>query len=293
MASKITIESVKHNTEIAKRTIVELRNELNNISAEYNNIRAEQLRAENAKLLEAVEEAKKKLVDLERKNGVKQVLLPTQNLNKINAVKSSEVPQSSPAISEPKSTSDVKENKPKKDKKPKEIKGKSGGDADNPVDARRLDLRVAKIEEVKRHPDADTLYVLKINCGEDIPRTVCSGLVKHIPIDELREKSVVLLCNLKPAKMRGIVSEAMVMCASSPDCIELLVPPNNAIPGDLIECDGFPRTPDAVMNPKRKFLKLLLQIYILMRKWRHVIKKECLGCLEKGLFYLKHLRMLL
>lgn len=159
------------------------------------------MREENAKLLEAVEEAKKKLIDLETKNGIKQILLPTQNSNKVNIVINTDVPQSTPAVSETRTTVDVKENKPKKDKKPKEVKGKTSGDADIPIDVRRLDLRIAKVEEVERHPDADTLYVLKINCGEDKPRTVCSGLVKHVPIDELREKLVVLLCNLKPAKV--------------------------------------------------------------------------------------------
>ena len=46
---------------------------------------------------------------------------------------------------------------------------------------------------------------------------VISGLVKHIPLEEMQNRMVILLCNLKPAKMRGIVSEAMVMCASTPD----------------------------------------------------------------------------
>ena len=56
-----------------------------------------------------------------------------------------------------------------------------------------------------------------IECGEEKPRQVISGLVRHIPLEEMQNRMVVLLCNLKPAKMRGIVSEAMVMCASTPD----------------------------------------------------------------------------
>ena len=50
---------------------------------------------------------------------------------------------------------------------------------------------------------------------------------------------VVLLCNLKPAKMRGIVSEAMVMCASTPEKVEILAPPAGAVPGDLVKVPGF------------------------------------------------------
>ena len=52
---------------------------------------------------------------------------------------------------------------------------------------------------------------------------VISGLVKHIPLEEMQNRMVILLCNLKPAKMRGIVSEAMVMCASTPDKVRIFL----------------------------------------------------------------------
>jgi methionyl-tRNA synthetase len=44
---------------------------------------------------------------------------------------------------------------------------------------------------------------------------VVSGLAKHIPVEELVGKKVVVLCNLKPAKMRGIESSGMVLAAGS------------------------------------------------------------------------------
>lgn len=78
----------------------------------------------------------------------------------------------------------------------------------------RLDIRVGKIVEISRHPDADSLYVEKIDVGEEKPRTVVSGLVNFIPIEEMQNRLVVVLCNLKPAKMRGIESQGMVLCAS-------------------------------------------------------------------------------
>lgn len=153
------------------------------------------MREENAKLLLAVEEAKKKLINLEVKNGVKQIPIPSQEKTSepIETVKA-------PIESKPQ-PQEVKEAKPKKEKKLKEAKEKPSVDSELPVDVGRLDLRIAKVEDVQKHPDADTLYVLKINCGEDKPRTVCSGLVKHVPIDELRDCSVMLLCNLKPVKV--------------------------------------------------------------------------------------------
>ncbi|KAJ8965031.1 hypothetical protein NQ314_004429, partial [Rhamnusium bicolor] len=143
----------------------------------------------------------------------------------------------------------IDELKSEKEKKPREQKEPA---SELPVDIGRLDLRIGKVEDVQRHPDADSLYVLKINCGEEKPRTVCSGLVKHIPIEELRDRTVVLLCNLKPVKMRGITSEAMVMCASSDAGVEVLSPPKDCLPGDLVYCDGYTRQPDAIMNPKKK-----------------------------------------
>ena len=56
----------------------------------------------------------------------------------------------------------------------------------------------------------------------------------------MQNRMVVLLCNLKPAKMRGVVSQAMVMCASSPEKVEILAPPNGSVPGDRITFDAFP-----------------------------------------------------
>ena len=87
--------------------------------------------------------------------------------------------------------------------------------------------------------DADALYLEKIECGEEKPRQVISGLVKHVPLEEMQNRMVVILCNLKPAKMRGILSEAMVMCASTPEKVEILLPPPGAAPGDLVTVPGF------------------------------------------------------
>lgn len=79
----------------------------------------------------------------------------------------------------------------------------------------RLDIRVGKIVEVSKHPDADSLYVEKIDLGEAVPRTIVSGLAKWVPIEQMENRLVAVLCNLKPAKMRGVESQGMVLCASS------------------------------------------------------------------------------
>lgn len=131
--------------------------------------------------------------------------------------------------------------------------GKEPPPAEKPVDVSRLDLRIGKIIEVAKHPDADALYVEKIDCGDPTgPRTVISGLVKHVPIEEMLNRVVVVLCNLKPVKMRGILSEAMVMCASTPEKVELLGTPEGAKPGDRVVFDNYPGEPDDQLNPKKK-----------------------------------------
>jgi aminoacyl tRNA synthase complex-interacting multifunctional protein 1 len=48
------------------------------------------------------------------------------------------------------------------------------------------------------------------------------------------------------------MSEAMVMCASTPEKVEILIPPQGAVPGDLVDFEGFTRNPDPVLNPKKK-----------------------------------------
>ena len=54
-----------------------------------------------------------------------------------------------------------------------------------PLDVSRLDMRIGQIVAVKRHADADTLYVEEVDLGEEKPRTIVSGLVKHVPIEEV------------------------------------------------------------------------------------------------------------
>ena len=57
--------------------------------------------------------------------------------------------------------------------------------AEGPIDVSRLDMRVGCIVNVKKHPDADSLYVEDVDLGEGRIRTVISGLVKHIPLEEV------------------------------------------------------------------------------------------------------------
>jgi len=133
-------------------------------------------------------------------------------------------------------------------------KAAAGAATDESVPS-RLDIRVGKIVEVSRHPDAESLYVEKIDLGEAVPRTIVSGLVNFVPEAEMKDRMVVVLCNLKPAKMRGVESKGMVLCASreEPKEVEPLAPPPGSVAGDKLVVEGYESgTPDEQLNPKKK-----------------------------------------
>jgi methionine--tRNA ligase beta chain len=96
-----------------------------------------------------------------------------------------------------------------------------------PLPTGHLDLRVGKILSVEKHPEADTLYVESIDVGEGEPRTIVSGLVNFVPQEEMQDREVVVICNLKARSMRGIKSHGMVLCASDEghENVEPLIPP--------------------------------------------------------------------
>ena len=73
-------------------------------------------------------------------------------------------------------------------------------------------MRIGKIVNVQRHPEADTLYLEEVDVGEGKNRTILSGLVKHVPEDKMRDRIAIFMCNLKPAKMRGDDYIYLCMC---------------------------------------------------------------------------------
>ncbi|XP_068662590.1 uncharacterized protein [Aristolochia californica] len=99
-----------------------------------------------------------------------------------------------------------------------------------------LDIRVGLILKAWRHPEADSLYVEEVDVGEPEPRTICSGLVNYVPLEELQDIKVVVLANLKPRNMRGIKSNGMLLAASdaSHENVELLSPPDDSVLGERI-----------------------------------------------------------
>lgn len=79
-----------------------------------------------------------------------------------------------------------------------------------------MDLRVAEIIDVEDHPNADKLYVLRVLIGEE-ERTIVAGIRKYYSKEELIGKKIVVFANLKPAVLRGVESQGMLLAASDAD----------------------------------------------------------------------------
>jgi len=142
--------------------------------------------------------------------------------------------------------------------KPAKVKGPPAKKEEEIVPS-RLDIRIGKIVEVKKHPEAEALYVETIDLGESEPRTIVSGLVNFVPIEEMQDRMVVVLCNLKKAKLKGIESFGMVLCASrdEPKEVEPLTAPEGSNPGDRCIIEGYEGEPDEQLNPKKKIWEQL------------------------------------
>lgn len=97
-------------------------------------------------------------------------------------------------------------------------------------DVAKLDLRVARVLEASRVEGADRLLQLKVEVSGE-PRTIVAGIAQHYTPEEMVGKSIVIVANLKPAKLRGITSQGMLLAASTDDKSALgLVIPEREVP---------------------------------------------------------------
>jgi len=101
----------------------------------------------------------------------------------------------------------------------------------------RVDLRVARITEVEKHPKADKLYIETVDLGGEI-RQIVSGLVPYYRSDELQGRNVLLVTNLKPARLRGVESRGMLLAADDGKTVEVLFA-DHAHPGDPVGLTGL------------------------------------------------------
>lgn len=167
----------------------------------------------------------------------------------------------------------------KKEKKEKAPKPQKAPAAAAPLSPSLIDLRVGHILKAIKHPEADSLFVSTIAMGDktgtddtseyegQVVRTVCSGLNGLVPLEEMQGRKVVVVCNLKPVKMRGIKSSAMVLAASPKlkegeedhhgGPVELVTPPADSKAGDRVFFEGWKGEPEGQLNPKKKVWEMI------------------------------------
>ena len=112
-------------------------------------------------------------------------------------------------------------------------KGKDSNEVEQP-DWSKIDIRVGEIVNVWNHPDADRLFCEEINVGEEEPRKIASGLREHYTLEQMQGKKILVVCNLKTAKLAGFESSGMVLCAKKEDKVELVNVPENSIVGERL-----------------------------------------------------------
>lgn len=133
--------------------------------------------------------------------------------------------------------------KEKKEQKKKEKDNKKTDGADLP-DICKLEFKVGKISKVWVHPEADKLYCEEIECGEDEPRQIASGLRKHYTEEQMLGQRLLVVSNLKAKKLVGFKSHGMVLCAAGEkdgtEIVEFVEPPEGAALGEIVTFEGLP-----------------------------------------------------
>ena len=97
-------------------------------------------------------------------------------------------------------------------------------------DFAKLDLRVGKVLHCEKLPKAKKLLVSQVDVGEEKPRTIVSGIALYYTPEEMVGKTVVVVANLAPAKLCGVTSEGMILCATTADGKVVLVSPIADVP---------------------------------------------------------------
>ncbi|KAH0750804.1 hypothetical protein KY290_030036 [Solanum tuberosum] len=137
-------------------------------------------------------------------------------------------------------------------------------DKDKDISVSMLKLQIGHIKKAWKHPSAESLLVEEIDVGEAKCRQVVSGLAKFCSPEQLTNRLVVLVTNMKPSKLRDITSEGMVLCASNEDhtVVEPLIAPEGAKVGECISFAGHDGKPEDVLNPKKKqFEKIAVNLF--------------------------------
>nr|GMD00549.1 probable methionine--tRNA ligase [Ipomoea batatas] len=136
----------------------------------------------------------------------------------------------------------------------KKVPEKEVDEKDKDISVSLLKVQIGHIRKAWKHPSADSLLVEEIDVGEAKCRQVVSGLAKYFTPEQMTNRLVVLITNMKPSKLRDVTSEGMVLCASNDDhtVVEPLIAPEGAKVGECVSFSGHDGKPEDVLNPKKK-----------------------------------------
>jgi len=134
---------------------------------------------------------------------------------------------------------------------------KSGVDPDQSLFT-MLEIKVGKITKVWNHETAEKLFCEEIDVGEDAPRQIASGLRNHYTLEQMQDKMVLVICNMKSQKLQGFASAGMVLAAKGDDKVELISPPSGATIGERVFIKGL--TGEAISAPQLKKRKVFEKV---------------------------------
>ncbi|MFH1653349.1 MAG: methionine--tRNA ligase [Pseudomonadota bacterium] len=120
-----------------------------------------------------------------------------------------------------------KEEEPKKEEEKVVESQKKGGskmlEQISIMDFAKVDLRVAKILEASRIEGTDRLMKITVTLGDE-ERQIVAGIAQHYTAEDLKDKMVVVVANLQPAKLKGVESHGMLLAASDDNTVSILTP---------------------------------------------------------------------
>jgi len=99
----------------------------------------------------------------------------------------------------------------------------------------RIDLRVGTIRRAEAHPAADRLVILSVDLGDAEERQLVAGIRAAYPPESLVGRQVIVVANLKPATLRGVTSNGMLLAASDGSGPSILAPDRSVPPGTRVK----------------------------------------------------------
>jgi len=121
-----------------------------------------------------------------------------------------------------------------------------------------LMLKIASVKEARLHPKSEKLIILQIDIGEEKPRQLVAGLQKHYKAEELIGKKIIVVSNLKPAKLGGELSQGMLLAASSADdSVVKVLEAIKSKPGDEVKCGSLVNNAEEIKYEDFAKLKII------------------------------------